>query len=263
LVANLRRLAGYRALIQSLVARDLKARYRGSVLGFLWSFVNPLLLLSVYSFVFTVVMPSRVDGLEPYSLFMFCGLLPWTWFTSSLLESATVLVSGGNLIRKVLFPAEVLPIVTVLAGFVHFCLGLLIVAGAIVYFQVHVSLSELIWLPFIVLVQLILTLAIALLVSVITVHFRDMRDLLGNLMTLWFFATPILYPLSKVPERMQPIMKLNPFTHLAEAYQEVLFLSGPFTEARNLLLLGALSLVLLLISLTLFDRLRDTLPEAV
>lgn len=263
MLANLKRLVGYRPLIQSLVARDLKARYRGSFLGFLWSFVNPLLLLSVYSFVFTVVMPSRVDGLEPYSLFMFCGLLPWTWFTSSVLESATVLVFGGNLIRKVLFPAEVLPIVAVLAGFVHFCLGMLIVFGAIVYYHVDLSLLELAWLPVIMLVQLILTLAIALLVSVITVHFRDMRDLLGNLMTLWFFATPILYPLSKVPESVRPLMQLNPFTHLARAYQEVLFLSGPFTEARNLLLLGVCALALLLVSFALFDRLRDTLPEAV
>jgi len=264
LVANLRRLAGYRALIQSLVARDLKARYRGSVLGFFWSFVNPLLLLSIYTFVFTVVMPAaRGADLEPYAVFLFCGLLPWTWFTSSVLESATVLVSGGNLIRKVLFPAEVLPIVTVLAGFVHFCLGLVIVAGAIVYFHVPVSLLELLWLPVIVLVQLIMTLGLALLVSVITVHFRDMRDLLGNLLTLWFFATPIVYPLASVPGNLQPLMKLNPFTHLARAYQEVLFFPGPFTEARHMLLLGALSLVLLLIGLTVFDRLRDTLPEAV
>ena len=263
MLANLKRLVGYRPLIQSLVARDLKARYRGSVLGFLWSFVNPLLLLSVYTFVFTVVMPARVEGLEPYSLFMFCGLLPWTWFTSSLLESATVLVSGGNLIRKVLFPAEVLPIVIVLAASVHFCLGMLIVAAGIAYYQIGLSLAELMWLPVIVLVQLLLTLALSLLVSVITVHFRDMRDLLANFITLWFFATPILYPFERVPERMQPIMRLNPFTHLARAYQEVLFLPGPFTEAGNLLLLGAFSLALLLISLALFDRLRDTLPEAV
>jgi lipopolysaccharide transport system permease protein len=264
LLANLRRLVGYRALIHSLVARDLKARYRGSVLGFLWSFVNPLLLLSIYTFVFTVVMPTaRGTGLEPYAVFLFCGLLPWTWFTSSVLESATVLVSGGNLIRKVLFPAEVLPIVTVLAGFVHFCLGLVIAAGAIIYFRIPVSVPELLWLPIIALVQLLLTLALALLVSVVTVHFRDLRDLLGNVLTLWFFATPIVYPLSAVPGNLQPLMKLNPFTHLARAYQDVLFFPGPFTEARHVLLLGVSALVLLLIGFAVFDRLRDTLPEAV
>ena len=124
MLSSFRQLLRYRALIQSLVARELKARYRGSVLGFFWSFVNPLLLLLVYSFVFTVVLPDvHPPELEPFALFMFCGILPWTWFSSSLLEASNVLISGGNLIRKVLFPAEVLPIVTVLAGLVHFCLG--------------------------------------------------------------------------------------------------------------------------------------------
>ena len=106
------------------MARELKARYRGSVLGFFWSFVNPLLLLLIYSFVFKYVVPNRATDHQPYALFMFCGMLPWTWFSASLLESLGLLISGGNLIKKVLFPAEVLPIVTVLANMVHFFLGL-------------------------------------------------------------------------------------------------------------------------------------------
>ena len=133
---NLARLTRYRGLIQSLVARELKARYRGSVLGFFWSFINPLLLLLVYSFVFSYVMPAAHDErIEPYALFMFCGILPWTWFSSSLAESAGVLISGGNLIKKVLFPAEILPIVTVLANMVHFFFGLIILAGFLVWYQ--------------------------------------------------------------------------------------------------------------------------------
>ena len=124
---NLARLLRYRGLIQSLVARELKARYRGSVLGFFWSFINPLLLLTVYTLVFTVVMPASQDErIRPYAVFMFCGLLPWTWFSSSLMESAGVLIAGGNLIKKVLFPAEILPIVTVLSNMVHFFFGLVI-----------------------------------------------------------------------------------------------------------------------------------------
>ena len=122
---NLAALFRYRGLIQTLVVRDLKARYRGSVLGFFWSFFNPLLLLLIYSFVFTqVLMPANHPEMEPYALFMFCGILPWTWFSSSVLESSNTLIAGGNLIKKVLFPAEVLPIVTVLANMVHFFLGL-------------------------------------------------------------------------------------------------------------------------------------------
>src|SRR5712691_10711919 len=123
---NLAQLIRYRGLIQSLVARELKARYRGSVLGFFWSFINPLLLLLVYTFVFSTVMPNKTEGIQPYALFMFCGILPWTWFSASLTEATSSLISGGNLIKKVLFPAEVLPIVSVLANMVHFLLGLVI-----------------------------------------------------------------------------------------------------------------------------------------
>jgi len=264
LFANLRQLFRYRALVQSLVARELKARYRGSVLGFFWSFVNPLLLLLIYSFVFTKVIPAaRGIGPEPFALFMFCGILPWTWFSSSLLESSNVLIAGGNLIRKVLFPAEVLPLVTVFSGLVHFCLGLPILAAFFLYYRVSMTWADLLWLPVIVLVQLVLTSGLALLVSSLTVHFRDVRDLLANLLTLWFFGTPIIYPISRAPESMRPLLNLNPFTHLAVAYQEVLFVSGPFTGWRPLLALAGTSVLVFLVGYFVFDRLRDTLAEEV
>lgn len=261
--ANFRQLLRYRALIQSLVARELKARYRGSLLGFFWSFVNPLLLLLIYTFVFTIVMPgARGAGLEPFSLFMFSGILPWTWFSSSLLESCGVLIAGGNLIRKVLFPAEVLPIVTVLTGLVHFCLGLPILAAFVIYYRVPVSVADLAWLPLIVLVQLVLTLGLALFLSALTVHFRDIRDLLANLLTLWFFATPIVYSMSQAPPAVRRVLNFNPFTHLAVSYQEVL-LPGPFEQWPRLIILGAISGLVFLAGYFVFDRLRDTFAEEV
>jgi lipopolysaccharide transport system permease protein len=261
---HLRQLLRYRALIQSLVARELKARYRGSVLGFVWSFVNPLLLLLIYTFVFTVAMPgARSAGLEPYGVFLFCGILPWTWFSSALLESSTVLIAGGNLIKKVVFPAEVLPIVTVLAGLVHFALGLPILAAFLAYYRTPVSVTDLAWFPLIVLIQLALTIGLALLVSALTVHFRDVRDLLQNLLVAWFFATPIIYPLWNTPERWRRVLELNPFTHLAVAYQEVLFRPGPFTGWPRLLAVGGVSVLILAFGYFVFDRLRDTLAEEV
>src|SRR5207302_1732074 len=149
---NLARLLRYRGLIQSLVARELKARYRGSMLGFFWSFVNPLLLLLIYSFVFTTIMPNRVEGVQPYALFMFCGILPWNWFAASLTEASGSLISGGNLIKKVLFPAEVLPIVSVLANMVHFFLGLPILLVFLAIYRPP-TLWPLAWFPVVVLVQ--------------------------------------------------------------------------------------------------------------
>jgi homopolymeric O-antigen transport system permease protein len=260
---NLRQLLRYRGLIQSLVARELKARYRGSMLGFFWSFINPLALLLIYSFVFTYVIPARLPGLEPYALFMFCGILPWSWFTASLLESSNVLIAGGNLIKKVLFPAEILPIVTVLANMVHFFLGLPILGAFLIYYRMPLHLSELAWFPFVVLVQLVLTLGLALLLSALTVHFRDVRDILANVLTFWFFATPIIYPMASAPEAGRRLLNLNPFTHLAISYQEILFYDGPFGHWKWLVALFVASIGLFLFGYFIFDRLRDSFAEEV
>jgi len=268
---NLAHLLKYRGLIQSLVVRELKARYRGSVLGFFWSFVNPLLLLLIYSFVFTVVLPgTHPPEIEPYALFMFCGILPWTWFSSSLAEAAGVLISGGNLIKKVLFPAEILPIVTVLANMVHFFFGLVILAGFLIWYQRPLNPGELALFPIVVLVQLILTTAFALLLSALTVHFRDIRDILSNLLTFWFFATPIIYPYFMFQDPLTgqetwqgQLLKLNPFTHLAITYQEILYFQGPVGHWFWLLVLGAISIVFFFFGYFIFDRLRDTFAEEV
>ncbi len=261
---NLANLFRYRALIQTLVVRDLKARYRGSVLGFFWSFVNPLLLLLIYSFVFTEVMPGvHPPEMEPYALFMFCGILPWTWFSSSLSEASNVLIGGGNLIKKVLFPAEVLPIVTVLANMVHFFLGLLILAAFLVYYQRPLDPLELLWFPVIVFVQLVLTLGLSLIVSALTVHFRDIKDILANLLTFWFFATPIIYPMQVAGERFRWLLNFNPMTHIAISYQEVLFYIGPHGHWTWLMAVFALSIVMFFVGYFVFDRLRDSFAEEV
>jgi ABC-type polysaccharide/polyol phosphate export permease len=260
---NLARLGRYRGLIQSLVARELKARYRGSVLGFFWSFVNPLLLLLIYSFIFKYVLPAKFKGIDQYELFLFCGILPWTWFSSSLLESSGVLISGGNLIKKVLFPAEILPIVTVVANLVHFLLGLSILAVFLVYYQRPLHLAELAWFPVAVVVQLILTLGCALLLSALTVHFRDVRDILGHLVTFWFFATPIIYPYFQMEAWQMRVLNLNPFTHLAITYQEILYFEGPVGHWKWLLAVGAASVLFFLFGYFVFDRLRDTFAEEV
>ncbi len=263
MLENLSRLLRYRGLIQTLVSRELKARYRGSVLGYFWSLVNPLLLLLVYTFVFSVVLPGFRGDIEPYALFLFCGLLPWTWFSSALLESSNSLIASGNLIKKVLFPAEILPIVSVLSNLFHFLFALPILAGFLVYYARPLAMLELIWFPFLVLVQLVFTMGLALGLSALTVHFRDLKDLLGNLLTLWFFATPILYPMSMLPEVGKTFMDLNPFAHLAVSYQEILFYDGPFGHWKWLLALGIASVATFVAGYAVFDRLRDSFAEEV
>jgi lipopolysaccharide transport system permease protein len=261
---NLGQLFRYRGLIQSLVARELKARYRGSVLGFLWSFINPLLLLAIYTFIFTTIMPNRVEGLQPYALFMLCGILPWTWFAASLTEASNSLIAGGNLIKKVLFPAEVLPIVSVLANMMHFFLALPIVVGVLIAYRHWPDPAGLLWFPVVVLVQLVFTIGIALPLAALTVHFRDIRDILANVLMLWFFSTPIIYAwFQKEVLPYRGLFNLNPFTHLAVSYQEILFFYGPFDHWRWLLALAASSVAVFLGGYWLFDRLRDSLAETV
>src|SRR5688572_25245977 len=175
MIAQVRQIYRYHPLIRSLVSRDLKARYRGSVLGFFWSFINPLLLLITYGLVFTYVLPARhTAAMEPYLLFFACGILPWTWFQSSLAEASGVLIAGGNLIKKVLFPAEVLPVVTVFANLAQMLLALPILALFLLY-QGRLSVGAL-WVVLPILVQLVFTLGFALLLSALTVHFRDIQS---------------------------------------------------------------------------------------
>ena len=166
-------------------------------------------------------MPNKV-GVQPYALFMFCGILPWTWFSTSLSDAAGSLISGGNLIKKVLFPAEVLPIVSVLANMVHFFLGLPILVLFLILFRPPTP-WHLLWFPVAVVIQLVFTAALALFVAALAVHFRDIRDILANVLTLWFFATPIIYPwFQPGVQRFKLLFNANPFTHLAVSYQEIL-----------------------------------------
>ena len=261
MIQQAKTLVRYRPLIESLVSRELKARYRGSVLGFLWSFVNPLLLLLVYVLVFTVILPvKRSAAIEPYALFFFCGILPWTWLNQSLLESSGVLIAGGNLIKKVLFPAEVLPVVTVFTNLVQFILGLPVLLAFLAWSgRLHWSA---LLLPLPIVVQLVFTLGLALFISALTVHFRDVQSILGHLLHLWFFASPVLYFYGEVPGWLRNVLRANPMSHILVSYQEMLFM-GAFDHGKQLLATFLGSLLVFTFGAFFFERLRDTLAEEV
>ena len=257
----------FRGLLATLTSRELKARYRGSVLGFLWSLANPLLLLAVYTFVFSVVFrPDARGGMTPYALFLVSGLFPWIWISASTLEGSMSLLANSGLIRKAVFPAELLPMVSVLSNLVHllFALPIVIVAlvaGRILGYQVG-GLS-LVALPAILLLHLPMVSGLALGASALTVHFKDVRDLLANLLTLMFFLTPILYSLDTI-RHLAPVwwaVRLNPFTPFILAYQSVLF-RGELPDPLLWTQMALVSLVAWTLGAGLFERLRETLVEA-
>lgn len=260
--SNLLTVFRYRVLIQSLVTRELKARYRGSVLGFLWSFINPLLQLAIYWFVFSYILPTSRDdmGMSPYALFLFTGILPWTWFSASVMESSAVLISGGNLIKKILFPAEVLPIVVVLANLVHFFLGLPILFAFLIYYgKIHATL---IYFPAVVLLQLVFTLGICLFISALAVHFRDVQNIIANFMMLWFFASPVIYSYLTISPSIQRWLNYNPMTHIIVGYHQSLF-TGEMGHWPWLTAMVPAALVTFFVGYYFFDKLRETFAEEV
>ncbi len=263
-----RSLIRYRALLGTLTGRELKARYRGSMLGWAWSLVNPLVLLAVYTFVFTVIFPGGRDSeLQPYALFLVTGLFPWIWLQSSLLEGAGALLANAGLIRKATFPAELLPVVPVIANLVHFGFALPIIGGALVFARFHgyeVSGPSALLMPLVVLVQLPMVVGATLALAALNAHFKDIKDMLNNLMTLLFFGTPILYSLKMLDAHPWPqrLVACNPLTPFLRAYQDTLFF-GRAPSSTTWLAMIAISGVTWFLGTLIFDRLRDTLVEAV
>lgn len=257
----------YRGLLATLTARELKARYRGSVLGFFWSLVNPLLLLAVYSFVFGFVFRRPVGGeTEPYALFLIAGLFPWIWASSSLLEGTLALTANAPLLRKAVFPGELLPVVPVLANLLHLLLALPVMAAALAvghWLGYPVGGWGALALPAVIALELPLLAGLALGLAALHAHFKDVRDLLANLLTLLFFLAPILYPLAAVPIRpLRALIAANPFTPFTLAYQQTIF-AGTVPGPALWLQMAIWATVFWLAGSWLFGRLRETLVEAV
>jgi len=254
----------HRQLIAALTARDLKARYRGSILGFFWSLANPLLLLGVYSLVFTIFFPQQV--VRPYPLFLFAGILPWTFFSAAVLESTTSIAGNAALIKKVMFPAETLPLVVVLSHLVHFALALPILFAAMGAYaiagQVTIPATVLL-VPFLMLLETIFVAGVVMCVASASVLLRDLRDIIANLMQLGFFITPIIYLIDNIGSRpLRALLRLNPMTPFVVSYQDVLFF-GHLPGLADTLLMIFYAFVFMLAGITVFDRLRDTLAEAI
>jgi lipopolysaccharide transport system permease protein len=248
----------YRVLIQTLVVRDLKARYRGSTLGLLWTLLNPLLHMAIYALVFSVYMRNEM---ERYPAFLLCGIVPWTWLSSALFLGTTAIIEGGSMLKKVFFPPQVLPTVTVIATFINFLLSLPLLFGVLLLFGVTFGWS-LLALPLIMSAQFALTLGLTLIISATSVRYRDIPPILGHMLMFWFFLTPILYPVSSVPERFRTLLSFNPATPFFVAYQEALMYNRLVSwEAFGAMVgLGAAAL---LVGVLVFERLRWSLVEEV
>lgn len=257
MIRNFRELYRYRALLGALVVRHLHTRYRGSLLGFLWSLLNPLCLMAVYTVVFHYYMRAGTD--EHYTIFLFAGLLPWLWMVSSVNEGVTSIVSSGHLITKSMFPAHILPVVSVLTNLVNFALSLpllfIFMFASGVPFQ-----AALLALPLLAGIQLFFLKGLAVGLSALNVHFRDVQHIVANVFTLLFFLCPIVYSAALIPERFRFTLALNPFALFTLSYQRII-LEGDVPWG-SLGMLSLFALLSLLAGHLVFDRYRESFAES-
>jgi len=266
---HLHELVQCRELILNLTIRELKARYKSSVLGFLWSLLNPLGMMLVFTFVFTVMAPNV--QMEKYPLFLLCGLLPWNFFSAGVMASVNSIVGNSNLVKKVYFPREALPISTVFANLVNFLLGLVVLFVALFVFRAR--FSPWLWLlPVVILIQTCFILGIAFILSTVNVFYRDTIMIMDVVMLAWFFLTPVIYPIESLPtsytvlgvtlniHRLMYI--LNPMASLIAAYRDLLYW-GYRTDLDFLLRTAVTTLAILAFGYWFFVRFSSRFGEEV
>jgi lipopolysaccharide transport system permease protein len=256
---HLREIYGYRALVWALVTRELRARYRGSVLGFFWTFFNPLLLMAVYFIVFKVFMKQE---LAHYTYFMFVGLLPWILFSNSLNAGAQSLSQKRDLLTRVKFPPQVLPAVTVVSELVNYLMAMPLMLLLGLAEGVHVG-WPVVFFPLILALQLCFTFSVVLLLSALNVFYRDLQHVVQNMLTFWFFLVPVIYPQERIPPVLRHlVVDLDPMAVIVTSYQAIFYWDRlPDFGALTLTLL--VSLLLLTLAIRVFEGRRDEFAEVV
>ncbi|HEY5427020.1 MAG TPA: ABC transporter permease [Candidatus Tumulicola sp.] len=250
--------ARYRWLLYELVVRDIRLRYRGSVLGFAWTLINPILFMLVYTLVFSVYLRSNIRA---YPLFLLSGMIPWMWASSAIGQAVTAIPDGRMYVGKTLLPAELLVLVPVLSNAVNFLITILLLFPVCVALGVHVGWA-LLFLPILLLIELCMTLGFSFLVATVNVFYRDLQQLVGYALMALFFLTPIFYARDAVPARLQFLVTFSPIAALISAYQSVFYYGTP-PRWRELAFAAAFSVALFLVSLAYFNRSRDAFAEFV
>lgn len=247
MIAKLIEIARYRELIQCLVVRDLKVRYHGSVLGFFWSLLHPLLMMVLYTVVFSVFLRIEV---EHYPLFLISALLPWNFFVAGLNQGSQSLVGNAHFIQKFYCPRELFPLTSILSHSILLFNSLVMIIPFILFYKGEISPSFLL-LPVVIFIQLIFGLGLSLILSCLQVFYRDVIHILELFLLFWFFLTPILYPLSMVPEKLQPLFYLNPMFLMVNLYRSILY-EGAFPGFSAFLIVAIVAVGTLVIGWKVF-----------
>mgnify|MGYP004685735405 FL=1 len=247
----------YRTMISSLIRRDLRGRYKGSVLGFAWTFLNPLLQLVVYTLVFSTIMRA---GIEDYYLFLFVALIPWIFFSGSISAGASCVIAQKEMVKKIYFPREVLPIAHVTCQLVNMLLSFIVVFAVLIFSGKGVSVKALLYLPIVIVAEYLLAISITMIVSAVTVYLRDLEHILAIFTMAWQFLSPVMYSVDMVPDQLKKLFYMNPMTPIIVAYRDIFYYKRE-PELGTLMHGGIVSIVLLIIGCFVFGRLKRHFAE--
>jgi len=260
LLGHLSKLLQYRDLIWTLSVHRIKVRYKQSVLGIFWAILQPISMMLIFTFIFSLIAKMPSEG-APYAIFAYTALLPWNYFSSGVSNATTSLVSHAQFVTKVYFPREILPITYIIAALFDFGVASTLLAGLMIYYHVPLTINALYAIP-IILVLTCFALAMSFFLSATQVRFRDIGVAVPLLLQVWLFATPVIYPLSAVPARWQPLYLLNPMVGIIESFRQGI-LRGAAPETRYLALSAAISVILLVASYLYFKLVEATMADFV
>lgn len=249
-------LYNYRELLKTSVKKEIRGKYKNSFLGVLWSFLNPLLQILVYAIVFPLILKNNEKN---YVIFLCCGLIPWTFFATAITRAAFTMIENGNIIKKVYFPREILPISIVTSEAINFLISTIIIIAFVLIYGVGIT-KYIIYYPIIFTVQYILILGISFIVSSITVYVRDLQHLIGVALQLLFYATPIVYNANTIPENFKWILNLNPMTYVINGYRDI-FYNQVAPDIKSLLIVAITMLAICVIGYMIFNKLQKGFAE--
>lgn len=252
-----REIYDYREMVFSLIRRDLRGRYKGSALGFLWTFLNPLFQLIVYSFVFGTVMGAAYPK---YYLYLFVALIPWLFFSTSLVGGAGCIYAQKDMVNKIYFPREVLPIAYVTCQLINMLLSFVVVFAVLLVTRHGVNFLALCYLPAIMFVEYMLALGFTMIVSAVTVFLRDVQYVLNIVVMAWQFLSPVMYGLDRIPEKYRAIFLLNPMAPVLMGYRDILY-EKKIPSLSTLIRAGTLGIILLVIGFVVFEKLKKHFSE--
>lgn len=246
----------YRELLKTSVQKEIRGRYKNSFFGVLWSFLNPLLQIAVYAIIFPLILKNDINN---YVVFLCAGLIPWTFFTTTISQAGATFLANGNIVKKVYFPREILPISVVTSTLVNFLISTIIILVLSLCYGMGLSAYILIY-PIVAIIQYIFQLGLSFIVSAITVYLRDIEHFIGIALQVLFYATPIVYAAETIPSQFQFIMKLNPMAYFINAYRSIFYHhTSPDWGALGIILV--ISIVILIVGYYIFRKLQKGFAE--